>query len=88
MKAPNYMTATQIRNALKRVTSDKNKLHRQRIKREMTKRGALMWHGVLALESTKATQFIASHVPDNAQGCDAQNVDTTRPNGLSCPASA
>ena len=81
MKAPNYLTAAQIRNCLNRVVTNLHDLHPQRIKREMIKRGATRWHGVLMLESTKATQFIASHVSDDTQGSDTQEPSTTQPNG-------
>lgn len=93
MQAPTHVTARQIRNMLKGVLASTcndpfvwlRSVHRQRITREIIKLGAQKWHGEWMLDSTAATQFIASHVPDNAQGCDTQDVDTTRPNGdLNC----
>lgn len=55
--------------------------HPQRIKREMIKRGACKFHGVLMLESTEATQFILSHVSEDIQGTDTAEPATTSPQG-------
>ena len=89
MQAPTHVTARQIRNMLKGVLAATcadpflllRAVQRQRITREIIKLGAQKWHGEWMLGSTAATQFIASHVSGDTQVSDAQNVDTTRPNG-------
>lgn len=89
MKAPSHLTAAQVKHALKtllaRTVDDPVTLvkatHPQRIKREMLKRGACKFHGVLMLESTEATRFIISHVSEDLHASDTANTATTSPQG-------